>query len=240
MPNKIQISASILSSDFTHLADEIKKIEDSGADMVHVDVMDGHFVPPITIGSVIVKAIRPLTKLPIDAHLMVLYPWSQIDDFIRAGADIISIHAECYGELRPPCKGPGQFPKEVDHVNSELMRQDIKKIHAAGRKAYVVLNPGTPCCIGGLLNEIDGVLVMSVNPGFANQKFMPEVLPKLRELRKQFSGSIMVDGGVKEDTALLIVDAGADILVSASYFFGSKDPRAVIKYLKSLSKDNKK
>ncbi|MBF0484618.1 MAG: ribulose-phosphate 3-epimerase [Candidatus Omnitrophica bacterium] len=235
MSKNIQVSASILSSDFTHLADEIRKIESSGADMVHVDVMDGHFVPPITIGSIIVKAIRPLTKLPIDSHLMVMNPWSQIDDFIKAGSDIISIHVECYGDLRPACRKEGAFPKEVDAIDTDRILVDIKKIKSAGRKAYVVLNPGTPLCIDQILRDIDGVLIMSVNPGFANQKFMPEVMPKIRDLRLKFKGPIMVDGGVKEDTAPVIVKAGADQLVSASYFFGAKEPAQVVQYMHGLA-----
>jgi ribulose-phosphate 3-epimerase len=231
---KIQVSASILCADFTRLGDEIKKCESAGVDALHVDVMDGHFVPNITIGPVIVQALRPKTSLPIETHLMIENPWLMIDSFIDAGADIVSLQVECYGERRPNCRQPDQYPKEVDTINADKLRADVRKIKARGKKAHLVVNPGTPLCFDSLLNEIDGVLVMSVNPGFAKQKFMPIAVPKIEELRKNFQGDIAVDGGVNAETAPLVVKAGANVLATASYFFGAPSPKDVVSYLKGL------
>ena len=235
MKKEIKVAASILCADFKKLGDEIKRAEDAGADLLHVDVMDGHFVPNISIGQIIVETIRPITKLPIEAHLMIEHPGMYIDSFIDAGADIVSIQAECYGQRRVNCRGVGQFPKEVDSIDIDLARKDILKIQQKGKKAFMVINPGTPLCFMPLLNNIDGVLIMSVNPGFAKQKFMSAVLSKVEELKKTFRGDISIDGGVNAETAPLAVKAGVDMLVTASYFFGSKDLKEIVRYLKSLS-----
>lgn len=234
MSKDIQVSASILCADFARLGDEVKKCEEAGVDMLHVDVMDGHFVPNITIGPIIVKAMRPITQLPIEAHLMIENPWAYIDDFIDAGADIISIHAECYGLRREACREAGQYPKEVGAIDTDKARRDILHIKDKGKKAFMVINPGTPVCFGDLVNDLDGVLIMSVNPGFAKQKFIPEVLPKVGELLKTFDGDIAIDGGVNQATAPQAVEAGVNILATASYFFGAENPQEVVQYLKSL------
>jgi ribulose-phosphate 3-epimerase len=234
MSKKIQVSASILCADFTKLGDEIRRCEDAGVDSFHVDVMDGHFVPNISIGQVVLEAIRPLTRLPIEAHLMVEHPSAQIDSFIDAGADIISIHAECYGEFRLQCRGFGLFPKEVDSIDASKAGEDILRIKQKGKKVFMVVNPGTPLCMEVLLKDLDGVLVMSVNPGFAKQKFMPEVLSKVSALRKIFNGDISVDGGINEVTAPRAVAAGAGVLATASYLFSSRSPKEAVRYLKSL------
>ncbi len=234
MPKEILINASILCADFTKLGDEIKRCEDAGVDMLHVDVMDGHFVPNITVGQIIVQTVRSVTKLPIEAHLMIEHPGMYIDSFADAGADIISIQAECYGQLKPQCRGLGQFPKEVDSIDAQKARKDILRIKEKGKKAFMVINPGTPLCIGALLDDLDGVMIMSVNPGFARQKFMPAAIPRIEDLRRKFSGDIEVDGGINEVTAPEAVKAGANILATASYFFGSDKPKEVVKYLKGL------
>lgn len=233
MSKSIKISVSILCADFSSLADEIKKIEKSGADMVHVDVMDGHFVPPITIGSMIVKAIRPLTKLPIDVHLMVEHPEVLIEEFAQAGADIISIHAECYGDLRVECRGFGDYPKEIDLLDSNRVRQDIVKIKKLGKKAFMVVNPGTDIQVLDLvLDELDGVLIMSVNPGFSYQKFMPVALSKAQYLSEHFDGDIAIDGGINDMTGAQALKAGVNVLATASYFFNAQDKRECVRCLK--------
>ena len=235
MKSNIKVSASILCADFTKLGDEIKKCEAAGVDGLHVDVMDGHFVPNITIGQVIVEAIRPLTKLPIETHLMIENPWVYIDDFAKAGADIISIHAECYGQRRKACRDFGQYPKEVDSIDAERAREDIRRIQDKGKKAFMVLNPGTPVCVEGLLKDLDGILIMSVNPGFAKQKFMPDVLSKIETLRKTFHKDIAIDGGINRETAPCAVKAGVNVLATASYFFQAQNPKEVVQSLKNLS-----
>ncbi len=237
MTKDLKISASILCADFTKLGEEIKKCEDAGVDMFHVDVMDGHFVPNITIGPMLVEVIRSVTKLPIEAHLMIEHPTDFIDSFLKAGADIISIQAECYGALRPACREYGQYPKEVDAIFTDRVRADIKKIHDHRKKIFMVINPGTPLCIQSLYNEIDGVLMMSVNPGFAKQKFIPSVISKIQNLRQHFGGDIEVDGGINDLTAPEVIKAGANILATASYFFGSDNPKELVRELKSLGKD---
>ncbi len=234
MDREIKVSASILCADFSNLKDDIRRCEDADVDMLHVDVMDGHFVPNITIGPVIVEAIRPLTKLPIEVHLMIENPTYYIDPFIAAGADILSVHAECYGPLRESCRAFGQFPKEVDFIDVNRIRPDIERIKRKGRSVFLVLNPGTPLCIDSVLSDLDGVLLMSVNPGFAKQKFMPMILPKIQQLRNKFAGDIAVDGGINDLTAPEAVKAGANILATASYFFGSERPRELVKALKNL------
>jgi len=234
MSNKIKVSASILCADFAKLGQEIKKCEEAGVDILHIDVMDGHFVPNITIGPLIIKAIRPLTKLSIEAHLMIEHPGDYMDAFAEAGADIIALHAECYGTRTPASRKYGQYPKEVRHLNAETACKDLARIKGLGKQAFMVLNPGTPLCLEGVLGELDGVLLMSVNPGFAKQKFMPQVLPKIQQLRARFKGEIAVDGGINELTAPEAVKSGASILATASYFFGSSHPKETVAKLKEL------
>lgn len=236
MKSEIKVSASILSADFANLKNEIKKCETAGVDIIHLDVMDGHFVPNITIGPVLLETIRPLTKLPLDAHLMIENPGMHIDKFIDAGADIITLHAECYGQLTAASNGMGKFPKELERFDARLARQDIERIKRRGKKAALTLNPGTPLCIQECLDDVEMVLIMSVNPGFAGQKFIPSALPKIVALRKIFAKDIEVDGGINEETAKEVVKAGANILATASYFFKSKDPKNLVKRLKSFRK----
>ena len=204
---KIKISPSILSADFSQLGKEIKRLEEGGADMIHVDVMDGHFVPNLTIGPPVISALRQYTKLPFDVHLMISPVHKYIQDYADAGADIITIHPEATQNLK----------ESINH---------IKKLN---KKVGVSLNPKTKInLITSLLNEIDLVLIMSVNPGFGGQKFMPEVLDKIKELKKKREQQnldfvIEIDGGINFDNNKLAIEAGADILVSGTTVFKNND-----------------
>ena len=211
---KIKVAPSILSADFSCLAKEIKKVELAGADMLHIDVMDGHFVPNITIGPVVVKHIRKLTKLPLDVHLMIEKPERFIDDFAAAGSDMVTLHIETISEI-------------------ELKAQSLK-LKAKRVKLGISLNPDTPLAkIKNVLNLADFVLIMSVNPGFSGQAFMPEALSKIKELRSIYGGDITVDGGINVKTAKQVINAGANILASGSYIFGAKNAKLAIERLRN-------
>ena len=217
---KIQISPSILSADFSQLGSEIKKLEEGGADLIHVDVMDGHFVPNLTIGPPVIKNLRKYTKLPFDVHLMISPVHEYIENYANAGADIITIHPEA----------------------TENLKESIRLIKRFGKKVGVSLNPKTE--IKTLIDEIDNidlVLVMSVNPGFGGQKFMPEVLDKIKELKKikdknQYHFDIEVDGGINFSNSKIVLEAGADILVSGTTVFKENDGdiKTNIEKLKSM------
>jgi ribulose-phosphate 3-epimerase len=215
---KIQIAPSILSADFGRLAEEVRSVELAGADVIHVDVMDGHFVPNITIGPMVVKALRSVTKLPLDVHLMIEFPDRYIEAFAQAGASWLTVHVEACSHLH----------------------KTIYAIKAHGIKAGAVLNPATPpSTLEYILADLDLVLVMSVNPGFGGQHFIPSSLDKIRHLRKVLAGldhyvPIEVDGGVNSQTIEAVVSAGADICVAGSAIFGSRDYTATIEKLKEL------
>ena len=203
MAQNIKISPSILSADFSILSDEIKSLEKAGADLIHIDVMDGHFVPNITMGPPIIKMIRKCTKLPFDVHLMISPVEKHIKAFADAGSDIITIHPEA----------------------TDNLKRAVGTIKSLGKKAGVSLNPKTPIsALLDVINDIDLILIMSVNPGFAGQSFMGEVLPKVTELRKMINDKklkidIEIDGGINFETAPLAVKAGANILVSGTTIF---------------------
>ena len=204
---KIQISPSILSADFSQLGKEIKRLEEGGADMIHVDVMDGHFVPNLTIGPPVIKALRKNCSLKFDVHLMISPVHKYIEAYADAGADIITIHPEA----------------------TENLKESILKIKDLNKKVGVSLNPESKIdLIQDLLSEIDLVLIMSVNPGFGGQKFMPEVLEKIKQLKKiqnekNVDFDIEIDGGINFDNCQLAIDAGANILVSGTTIFKSNN-----------------
>jgi ribulose-phosphate 3-epimerase len=234
MNKPIEVSASILAADFSNLQKDIKRCEDAGIARFHIDCMDGHFVPNMTIGPVIVEAMRKHTKLPLEAHLMIEHPGDYIESYAKAGADIIQIQVECYGQRKSSCRQWNQWPKEIEDVSLPALRADLQRIRSFGKKAFIVINPGTALC-EGVLNDCDGVLVMSVNPGFAGQKFMPEALPKLARLKEIFKGDIAIDGGINAQTAPSAVTAGAHVLITASYLFGASNLADITKSLKSLT-----
>jgi len=221
MSRTIKIAPSILSADFSRLGEEIRAVEAAGADIIHVDVMDGHFVPNITIGPLVVEACRKVTKLPLDVHLMIENPERYIADFAKAGADYITVHAEAAYHLH-------------------RLIQNIRE--HKGVKAAVSLNPATPLdALDYVLPDLDMVLIMSVNPGFGGQAFIPSQLDKIRTLRKRIDDrklnlEIEVDGGVKPGNAAEIAAAGADILVAGSAVFGATDYAAAIRGIRGTNK----
>ena len=227
MSRRILVAPSILSSDFARLKEEIKKVEDSGADMIHIDVMDGHFVPNITIGPLIVEAVRRSTGLPLDVHLMIEEPHRFIKEFVNAGSDIITIHAEAYG--RDTKKGSSKMTHKIDESR---VKEVLSQIKGFGKKAGISLNPDSPFCIQGVLEDVDMILIMSVHPGFGGQGFIERVLPKIKEVSALYSGDIEVDGGISDKNVRSVIDSGANIIVAGSYFFGAKDPREAVKRLR--------
>ncbi|MEW6161861.1 MAG: ribulose-phosphate 3-epimerase [Nitrospirota bacterium] len=214
----VKIAPSILSANFLKLGEEIKTAEDAGADMLHIDIMDGHFVPNITIGPFIVESIRKITSLPLDVHLMIEEPDKYLRDFIKAGADYLTVHYEA----------------------SVHLHRTVHWIKESGVKAGVSLNPATPVWnLEHIISDVDIALLMSVNPGFGGQDFIPQILDKIKILKKLLrekglSTLIEVDGGVKLENAGEIISAGADILVMGSAFFNSKDYGKTIKQFREV------
>jgi ribulose-phosphate 3-epimerase len=214
----VRIAPSILSADFARLADEIAMCEAAGADWIHIDVMDGHFVPNLTFGAKVIETVRRLTQLPLDVHLMVIDPQKYFDPFVRAGANVMSVHVEA-----------------VTHLHRQLAR-----IRELGCRAGVVLNPATPVSsVAEVVSEVDLLLVMSVNPGFSAQEFIPGTVEKVARARRLLddagSGAALeVDGGISRDTIGRVWRAGADTFVAGNAVFGAKDPAAEIAALRAL------
>ncbi|MBE9531623.1 MAG: ribulose-phosphate 3-epimerase [Proteobacteria bacterium] len=208
----MKISPSILSADFGRLAEEVRAVEEAGADYIHIDVMDGHFVPNITIGPFVVAAVKKVTNLPLDVHLMIENPERYVPEFAKAGSDIITVHAET-----------------THHLHAL-----ISQIKALGKKAGVSLNPATPVhSLGQIIGDLDLVLVMSVNPGFSGQSFIPSSLNKIKKVRsiiekRGSKAELEVDGGVKIDNIAEVASAGADVVVAGSAIYGSDDYKATI------------
>ena len=211
---RIKIAPSILSADFSCLDREIKKVELAGADMLHIDVMDGHFVPNITIGPAVVKHIRKVSRIPLDVHLMIENPQDFIKDFVAAGSDMITMH--------------------IETISVPAFKLQARRLKKEKVKVGVSLNPATPLSrIKGVLSLVDLVLVMSVNPGFSGQEFIPSVLPKIKKLRSIFDGDISVDGGVSDKVAAKLINSGANILASGSYIFGAKNTKQAIERIRN-------
>jgi ribulose-phosphate 3-epimerase len=209
----IKVAPSILSADFSRLGSEIRRTEAAGADMLHIDVMDGRFVPNITIGPAVVKCIRRVTKLPLDVHLMIERPEKLIPAFIAAGADMLTVHIET-----------------ITNAKLKIQKERLKN---AGIKLGISLNPGTPLKkIEPVLGAADFVLVMSVRPGFSGQQFIPQAAQKIRQLRAVYKGDISVDGGINIETAKIALCAGANILAAGSYLFGAADMKKAIERIR--------
>lgn len=213
----IKIAPSILSANFAKLGDEVKEVEEAGADLIHIDVMDGHFVPNITMGPIVVEALRPVTKLPLDVHLMIENPDQYIEAFAKAGADWISVHVEACPHLH----------------------RTIQLIRSFGVKPGVVLNPHTPIeMIQHVLGDVDFVLLMTVNPGFGGQKFIDSVVPKIEALSKMikengYNVEIEIDGGITEETIIPCAKAGATIFVAGSAIYNKEDRKFALHAIKT-------
>ena len=214
---RVLVAPSLLACDFARLADEIRQVEDAGADWLHVDVMDGHFVPNLTIGPVVVEAIRRSSRLPLDVHLMLDHPEQYVKPFIDAGAHYLTVHVEAPG-LR----------------HDGLLQQTLERIRQAGAKPGLSLRPRTKAdSLKPFLEHLDLILVMTVEPGFGGQAFMPDVVPKVRRLREWFAGDLAVDGGINAQTGAACREAGANVFIAGTYVFHAPSYRDAIQSLRN-------
>ena len=231
------ISPSILSADFANLERDIKRVEDAGADWLHIDVMDGHFVPNITIGVPVVKSIKKITKLPLDVHLMIENPDKYIEPFAEAGADVITFHYEAVddnsGKLKVESGKLNNF--QLSTFNFQLIKEIINKVHSFGIKAGMSIKPKTPAeIVFPFLNDLDMVLVMTVEPGFGGQKFMEDCAKKISIIKNKAPQNliIQVDGGINAETAKICTSYGANSLVAGNYIYSADDIKKAINSLK--------
>lgn len=219
IPSPIVVAPSILAADFGRLADEVRAVQAAGADMIHVDVMDGRFVPNLTLGPVVVRALAAAATVPLDVHLMIVEPDRYVDEFARAGSDRLYVHAEAAVHLH----------------------RVVQQIRAAGKRPGVALNPHTPLqVLDVVLADLDAVMLMTVNPGFGGQAFIPAVLPKIRALRAEIERrgldvQIAVDGGISEDTAAIVAEAGANVLIAGVAIFAKPDYRVAISQIRAAA-----
>ena len=217
MTKQILVSPSLLACDFARLADEVQQVEAAGADWLHVDVMDGHFVPNLTMGPVIVEAIKKVTRLPIDVHLMLDHPEQYIKPFIDAGSNLLTVHVEAEG-LR----------------NERTLQQVLERIKRSGAKVGLSVRPRTIAdALQPFVEQVDLVLVMTVEPGFGGQAFIPSVVPKIAQVRQWYTGDLSVDGGINAQTGRQCRDAGANILVAGTYVFRAPSYKEAIQSLRT-------
>ena len=231
--HNIKVSASILSANFLSLGNEIESVENAGVDSLHLDVMDNHMAPSLSFGPPIIKPIRKITSLPLDAHLMIDAPWLFFDAYIDCNVDEICFHIEAYSKTVTPHEQIMTTSRTVDTVDYQRLENDIYYLKTHDIKPGITLNPNTPPdVLNPILNQIDSVLVMSVHPGFSGQSFIESSVEKVQAIRQSFHGDIKVDGGVNNTNAKKLTDAGATVLISASYLFGSNDYKTAIDSLR--------
>ena len=234
---QIKIAPSLLAADFSRLKDEIQRVEEAGADWLHLDVMDGHFVPNLTIGPVVVEWVRKVTKLPLDCHLMIMEPEKHAAAFVAAGADLVSFHAEAVAKARSLKKKPQGFALEAGPfppLDAKRAARVIEIIRGGGKKVGLALNPDTGAeAAEDLASKVDLILAMTVWPGFGGQKFIESVVPKVGKLRAHWAGlDLEVDGGLDPETVRRAAGAGANVIVAGTATFRSNDVRGVIKALR--------
>lgn len=241
MTPRIRIAPSLLAADFSKLHDEVRRMEDAGADLLHLDIMDGHFVPNLTMGPVVVESVRKITRLPLDCHLMIMEPERHINAFAEAGADSITFHAEALAEEPARKRKERGFSMQLvctQLTNRTRLDETIGKIRARGKKVGVAINPDTDAEVVEYIDRVDMILAMTVWPGFGGQTFIDSVLPKVSKLRRMSpSTDIQVDGGLNPETVKRAAAAGANVIVAGTATFRAPDARAVITTLRKNAEE---
>ena len=226
---------SEVSVNFLHLENDIRAIEAAGVDSLHLDIMDNHLAPNISFGPPIIKPVRSITDLPLDTHLMIDAPWLFFDDYIAAGSTDICFHIECYDRHIPSHDQIKQQSRIATDIDYDRIKEHVAYLQSKGVRAGITINPNTEASmIFPILDVVDYVLVMSVHPGFSGQSFIPESLDKIRAIRERFDKDINVDGGVNDTNAKSIIDAGANVLISASYLFAADDYSVAIDGIRAI------